>query len=769
MEIKARFYKELFFSKATGYTVALYKSLTPALFPTGDTSRYIKVSGTNLPQKKGVTYELAGEWQKDRKSGKGKYIFAAESFSEILPTGSDGIVKYLQTLDGIGKKMAVRIYAEFGDDVFRILDEEPERLLEVKGLRKKTYEKVRTCWIKNSQGKALFAYLYGFRIPDSAIKEIYETYEEFAMDIVRSEPYSLVDFSGIGFRAADAIARDNGAGILSRPRIVAAMAESVRQAENAGSTCCCWQELYEGTVKLLRTGLTEEEFASYCRESDRLTEKAPLEVLFFKLAQRESARSTSAIAIEKTADDFFYFRKVTCQREKAVATNIRRLNALASSVHVTEEKLDSILDDAVRSATLTARLSPQQKRAVLTALNSNISIITGGPGTGKTFVQKAILYAWEHLNGHTSPLLLAPTGRAAKRMSESTGYPARTIHSALGLYETNDELRTKAHLECDLLIVDEASMLDNTIASILFSSIGRETKVVLVGDDKQLPSVGAGAVLRELLASEVLPTVALTSVFRQASGSSISYNAARMQKGETEMLEDDSFTFIEVSGTDNIVKEVSERYAALAAEYPLTEIVVLSPYRRSTASGVNELNKTLQKVIFPERESTGEFMEGDKVMYTRNENGLTNGDIGVVTSVSKDEDGRLLRVAFDDDEVILDEKDAEHLELAYATTIHKSQGSEYKEVLLIMDPAHSFMLTREIAYTAITRAKLHCFVIGQKKAFEKAVLDARTTDRKSLLRHFLCADSHEAASQFYPKKNTEDGPNSEEQIRFDMN
>ena len=757
MDIKCNFYKQLFFAESTGFTVALYKTASPVLFPAGDTSQYIKVSGTNLPQKKGVDIVLKGEWQKDRKGGAGKYIFACESFEEPLPTEGSGIVKYLQTIDGIGKKMASRIYAEFGEDVFRILDEEPERLLEVKGLRKRTYEKIRTYWIRNSRGKELFAYLYGFKIPDSAIREIYDTYEEFALDVVKSEPYSLMDFAGIGFRNADAIARDNGGGLMSRQRIAAAMAEAIRQTENTGSTCTSWQELLDGTIRLLRTGLSEEERNAYYADASRLTAKAPLEVILFKVAQMEAERPSSGIVIEQADGEFFFFRKLTNQRERAVATNIRRLAALPSSVQVSEERLNSILDDGIKDGVLNARLSPHQKEAVLTALNSNICIITGGPGTGKTFVQKAILYAWETLKGHTSPLLLAPTGRASKRMSESTGYPARTVHSALGLFETNDELRTKARLECDLLIVDEASMLDNTIASILFSSVGAKTKVVLVGDDKQLPSVGAGAVLRELLSADVIPTVALTSVFRQANGSSIAYNAARMQKGETEMLEDESFSFIEVSGTDEIVKAVSEKYAALAAEYPLSEIAVLSPYRRKTESGVNALNKTLQQIIYPDRESDGEFQDGDKVMFTRNENGLTNGDIGIVTGVRKDDGGSLLRVAFGDDEFLLDEKDQEHLELAYATTIHKSQGSEYKVVLLVMDPAHSVMLTKEIAYTALTRARETCFVIGSReKAFNKAIRNARTSDRKSLLAHYLKQ----------PKEITDSQELKEEQLKF---
>lgn len=736
MDLKCRFYKELFFAEDTGYTVALYRPTSPLLSPSGKDLGYVKVTGSHLPETKGVTYCFTGEWAKDSKGGSGKYVFHADTFSEERPEDSAGIVKYLQTIDGIGKKAALRIYAEFGDDVFRVMDEEIERLLSVKGIRKRSYEKIRACWLKKSKGKELFAYLYGFGIADAAITKVYETYEEFALDIVKSEPYSLMDFYGIGFRASDAIARDNGIALAGKQRITAAMYEALRDIESTGSTCCTWPVLFKKTVNLLRARLTEEEHIRYLQEVDQLSEKAPFEVILFKLAQREAEKGVN-IACVNSGGENFYFRRLTYSREKDIARHVKRLAGYPSAVNVSEERLTSILDDAITEGVLTARLSGKQKEAVLMALNNSFSIITGGPGTGKTFVQKALLYAAERL-GIEKPLLLAPTGRAARRMSESTGYPAQTIHSALGIFEATDDMTAaKAEkLECDLLIVDEASMLDTVVAAIMFSSIGRNTKVVLVGDDKQLPSVGAGAVLRELLKSGVLPTTTLKSVFRQAKGSSISYNAARMVAGETEMLEDESFSFVEVTGTENIEKEVRTQYEAFTSEYDISDVAVLSPYRRSTATGVDALNKSLQKVIFPEREGEG-FQEGDKVMFTRNQSGLTNGDIGIVTSVTRDDDGRWIAADFGDQKVILDEKEAQNLELAYATTVHKSQGSEYKVVLLVMDPAHKFLHSKSIVYTALTRAKGTCVCIGSREAFTRSILNDRQTERSSMLATFL--------------------------------
>ena len=757
MNIKARFYKELYYAESTGYTVALYKSLSPALFPDGSQTNYIKVSGMRLPQTKGVSYDLSGEWQKDAKSGRGKYIFLADDARELLPKDSSGIIKYLQTIDGIGKKSAVRIYEEFGDDVFKVLDTRIERLLEVKGIKKRTYEKIRTSWIRKSAGKELFAYLYSFGITDVSITQIYDTYEEFSLDIVRTEPYSLMDFYGIGFKSADAIARDNGIGLLSRQRIAAAMAEAMRSVENTGSTCCTWPELYKETCSLLRKRLTEKELAEYIRESEILSEKAPLEVIFFKLCQRETEKAL-IISSETVDGEVYYFRNVTHTREKDIARHVKRLAGIESRVHVSEERLSQILEGAIAEKVLSARLSGAQKKAVLMALNNNFSIITGGPGTGKTFVQKAILYAAEEL-GIEDPLLLAPTGRAARRMSESTGFPARTIHSALGIYEADEMTHKAERLSCDLLIVDEASMLDTTVAAILFASIGNGTKVVIVGDDKQLPSVGAGAVLRELLSSDTLPVTMLKSVFRQPKGSSISYNAARMIEGETEMLEDESFSFVEVEGTDNIEKEVIAQYGVFTSEYDISDVAVLSPYRRKTATGIDSLNRALQKVIFPER-GDSDFQEGDKVMYTKNANGLTNGDIGIITEIVTEEDGRFIKADFGELSAVFDERDAQNLELAYATTVHKSQGSEYKIVLLVMDKAHSVLHSKEIVYTALTRAKEKCIVIGSRDAFARSITNGKASCRRSLLSHFLKAKKVTNNQKFFLKE--------QEQLEFEV-
>ena len=736
MELKARFLKTLYSSRATGYTVALYKAVSPALFPDGTSAQYIKAAGRNLPKRKGAEYTFSGKWQEDKAAG-AKFIFAADDFSEAAPEGPEETVRYLQGLDGIGAKLALRIYAGFGEDVFRILDSEPERLLTVKGMRAKTLAKMRTSWIKSRKGKDLFTYLYGFQIPERAIREVFDAYEEYAMQIVRSEPYSLTGFSGIGFSSADRIARAQGGGLLCRQRIAAAMEQALRAAESAGSTCCTWQDLYEGSLRLLREDLSGKERKLLSQQMQSAAEKAPLEVLFFRLAQRGAEKASSAIAAEEADGELFFFRKNTLQRERALAKSLKRLSAAPSPVKMTRAMLESILEDGIREGVLTARLSPQQKETVFAALLNSLCIITGGPGTGKTFVLKAILYAWERLRKSAKPLLLAPTGRAAKRMEESSGYPAKTIHSALGIYETEGESRLTALPDCDLLIVDETSMLDNSLAELLFSSAGQGTKVILAGDERQLPSVGAGAVLREVLGSGALPSVRLTQVFRQEKGSSIAYNAARMQRGKQKMLEDESFSFCQAEGSEAIAEEAAKLYAELLKEYPLSEIAVLTPYRRSTATGAEALNRRLQKAAGTAGDGAGEPAAGDKVMFTKNMSGLANGDIGIITSARKHGPKKITCVIFGEEEYILDEQEAEHLELAYACTVHKSQGSEYRVVLLIMDPAHANMHTRQIVYTALTRAKERCIVIGSRKAFSRAVQNETQAERKSLLSYFL--------------------------------
>lgn len=433
----------------------------------------------------------------------------------------------------------------------------------------------------------------------------------------------------------------------------------------------------------------------------------------------------------------YVYRSGSYYEETSIATDINRIlkHGTAKSLNITPGKIAEMQKKASLKGELSGILSDEQCNAVCMALNNPISIITGGPGTGKTMIQKSIINATQKLIPKAKILLAAPTGRAARRMSESTGYPAHTIHSALGIYAGADDQQEVEQLDCDLLLIDEFSMVDSNVARLLFSAIPNKTRVIMVGDKQQLPSVGPGAVLRELIASEVIPVTTLTNVFRQAKGSSIGVNSRRMIVGNTTMFEDESFVFIEKKTSDEIAEAVRELYKKNMDTYGMDEIMVLSPYRRSTSTGVNLLNKELQKLVHDG--DVENFTVNDKVMYTKNDNGLANGDVGFITKIETKDNEHFVTVDFGNGEVVLEDDAIENLDLAYATTIHKSQGSEAKLVIMVSDRSHAYMLRRNLVYTGVTRAKQALIIVGDKKTFLDAILKEETSVRISLLSYFL--------------------------------
>lgn len=751
MKVEAKLYKKLYGSDE--YAVALYKPLSPVTDPGKKTLSYVKVAGRCLLLNEGVRYSITGEWEKDSKTGTA-YIIRASACEEVRPTSGIGIKKYLTTIDGIGKIGADRIYARFGDDTFKVLDRDFDRLREVDGINEKSFNKAKACWIRRTGGKDLHAYLYAFSVSENIITEIFDAYGDLALEIVKREPYSLIDFYGFGFKTADAIARKEKLPLCSEARLKAAITESLKEIENLGSTCGVWSMMQPIVLKLLHQGLSAKERSEFgSAVSDMAAEattaaakraeqagktlpdgfKITLEGILFTICHKKMKKE---LFIDEINGKRYIFRRETALKEMGIAKGLKTLSSAKSSFSADADMghVNAMLKTAAESGALAARLSSNQAEAVKLALENNVCIITGGPGTGKTFVEKAILYALEKSFPGIRSLLLAPTGRAARRMSDSTGRPAYTIHSALGLFGSEGIGKKSAEkLDADVIIIDESSMIDVSLANILFSSIKEGSKVILVGDDKQLPSVGCGSVLRELLASRHVPTVTLKSVFRQAKGSSIGYNASRIIAGDTKMLDDDSFIFMEIEGSNNIAEKARDLYGKYCSEYGPENVTVLTPYRKGdTPTCVNAMNNSLQKSVFPETEREYEtFITGDRVMYTRNENGLTNGDIGTITRITKKGTAVQVTVNFNGEEVQLEKEDMSALELAYATTIHKSQGSEYECVLIIMDPAHKYLHQQNLIYTALTRAKKKAIILGDMESFKHAVIN-KTTDENRL-------------------------------------
>lgn len=742
MELKGKWQRTLY--QKNNFSIALFKASAPFKFPHNDKEQlYFKAKGFDLPLKRNIVCNFSGNWDLSSSDTKKEYIFNVTEYSDIMPTDAAGIMRYLQTLDGIGNKSATALYKAYGNNVFDVFNNNINQILEDQIIRKASFAKLKACWLKkNKKEGELFMYLAKFGVSEKVIMRIYDKYQEFALNLIKKEPYSFTGIYGFGFNTADAIAKDNNDSSdlwkYNTARIKAAIIEVLKTYENggsflnsynkafgtnhqAGNTCMNWADLYKLTQHLLDTEISD-----------------------VKLYKILLSMKEERIMIE---NNNYVFRYETWQRESGIAKNVARLCKFNNhlSKKLTTEDSDYLLNMALAENIINFKLSSEQMNAITTVMNNGFSIITGGPGTGKTAIQKMIIYIEKQFNPDANILLAAPTGRAARKMHESTGYPARTIHSLLGLIGNDFYGSNLTSIDCDLLIVDESSMIDIELANYLFAAIGNDTRIVLVGDDKQLPSVGPGSVLRELIHSNRIPVVTLTHVFRQNTGSyAIGYNAQRIISGKERMLENDTFKFVNAENTMDIVDTVKKLYPEYVAKYGPSDVCVLSPLRRfsshkkHTYSAVENLNMELQKLIFNyENPIKGTFLVNDRVMYTKNDDKLTNGDIGIVTAVNNYDGERVITCDFNGMSVELDGESLDNLELAYAMTIHKSQGSEYKCVFLIVDEKHSIMLKRNIIYTAITRAKQEVVIIGQKDAYIKAISREETTSRLSCLSEFV--------------------------------
>ncbi|MDD2268933.1 MAG: ATP-dependent RecD-like DNA helicase [Eubacteriales bacterium] len=694
------------------YKVVLYTALEELKTPDGKSINTFTVTGNNLPTNPALEYEMAGDWKIWRdKNQKDQWNFDMVEYKEIMPSSKEGIIKYLSTLKGIGKVTATKIYTKFGNKVFDVLESDPDKLLEIPGIRTKSLDKIKTALAEKGAGKELFAYLYSFDISASKIMQIYKKYGNQALENVKKYPYELTEIAGIGFKTADKIAHGNGLPLNSKERIEAGIYEVLTQAENGGPLFkrevtghmyLDWETLTKKLLDLLSVNIPYDRIAKICLEM----------------------KDRKKIFI---GENKYFYRHQSAIAEYGIAKHILRL--LRYEVKQMDHKaLIARLEGALR-----VKIASEQLSAVETGLNSTVSIITGGPGTGKTMIQRMIIEAYSNIRPSGRIVLAAPTGRAARKMSESTGYPASTIHQLLGIYSTeDDEIKSKnddTYVEADLLIIDESSMLDTFLSYRLFSSIRQGTQVVIVGDVDQLPSVGAGCVLRALINSKAIPTVYLTRVYRQKKGSSIAINAARINKGEINLEYDSDFQFHEAKNDEEIIEAIKEMYKSLVTAAGIDNVMVLSPFRQKTETGVDSLNLKLRNLIQPHSESDKKltcgkmsYYLGDKVMQTKNTMELANGDIGYVKSIKNSGDGYYAEITFDGNrEAEYYAEDAADIDLAYATTIHKAQGSESIYVILVVSPEHRLMLKRNLLYTSLTRAREGLRIIGSRTAFEDGI------------------------------------------------
>ena len=672
----------------------------------------VVVTGTFPDLGSGEKLQMEGEWGNHPKYGR---QFKCTSFT-IAVTESENIAEYLSSglFKGIGPKTAEAIVKVFGDDTADILDNHPEifRKAKIKGLPAKKVEAFLAAWQLNRHSRETMLFLYGHGIAGSVAKRLWNQYGQETIAKITENPYLLCEeVWGVGFLKADEIAMKVGIPKDSPKRLQSALMYVLQESSfNEGHVFLPKDTLLEKTFRLLRIPM-EDDDAVY-----------GLIQQFDYLCERERIR--------RVDDDCFY--PPLFRAEQSIADNI--LYRLAGNALPTAGFERSLMDWEHQHK---FAFDPIQRKAIEMALAYRISIITGGPGTGKTTILKGILHLAQKMD--ESVFLAAPTGRAAKRMSDLCGIKARTIHRMLEMdpvtKKFNKNIENK--LPCDLLIVDEFSMVDTWLAAALFEAIHARTRIVLVGDADQLPSVGPGNVLNDLIRCPRIPTTRLQHIFRQAGGNDIADKAAKINQGIVPSpIDGPNFHFIPFEEPEQAKSILADLLATgIRSKIQIdqkTDLQILTPMRKGPL-GVFELNTFLQNLVNPgitRHKIMGvAWSDGDRVMQIKNnyDKNVFNGDIGIIFKVHKGDDK--VTVFYDDKTVEYEGDELEQLSLAYASTIHKSQGSEYPAVVVILDSSHYMMLQRNLLYTAITRAKGHVWVLSAPGAFATAIRNNRSVRR----------------------------------------
>ena len=666
------------------------------------------------------------------------------SYKVIPATDELSLKKYLGSgaIKGLGAVLANRIVNKFGEDTLRIVEEEPERLAEIRGITIRKAMDICEQVEEKKDMRDVMIFLQGYGISPTLSNKIYTMYGQKVYDIIKTNPYKLADdLSGIGFKTADEIARRAGVEVNASIRIKSGMCYALSDASLSGHTYLPKEKLVEKTINLL--GLRDQYLNADGTYNMDLLDNCFTELVLEKKLILKNIEEKDAVFLST-----YYYTELN------IARMLLELNiSTPEDDYIMGVKLDTI------EKLSGVELDDLQRKAVIETQNNGITIITGGPGTGKTTTINAIIQMFEADGLEVS--LAAPTGRAAKRMNEATGHEAKTIHRLLEISggaseETGrDEIDAKFGrneqnpLETDVIIVDEMSMVDTFLVHALLKAITIGTRVVFVGDINQLASVGPGNVLRDIIESEQFSVVRLTKVFRQAGESGIVTNAHKINKGEQVALDNSMGDFLYIE-RENAQMALNATIGLMMSKLPQyveakpMDIQVLTPMRGGIL-GVNSLNEQLQKYINPQDENKREreiagiiFREGDKVMQIKNNyqleweqrseggriydsgTGIFNGDMGIITTINNTTN--TMEVVFDDDRyVIYDSKQAEELELAYAITIHKSQGSEYPAVIMPLVSGVSMLMTRNLLYTGVTRAKKCVCIVGRKETFSAMI------------------------------------------------
>lgn len=726
-----KFVNQLYLNPGNSYTVAEYSTgdldqVPPEAIQSGYGAEVtFHAFGKGLPCLEHVEIEMEGKWKRSEKYG---LQMGVDWFRILIPKSPEGIIGYLSSdlIKGIGPVMAREIVRRFGTDTFRVMEQEPEKLLGIKGITEQRLQTIMESYRDSSGLRELMACLAPYHVTPQKAEKISQHFGIEAVTILQENPYRLCEIKGFGFITVDPIARAS--------------------KQLAPDAC---ERIKASILYVLQKG--SEEGHLYL-ESGYIVDKA-YEILNAGFSADTVKRSQIIMAGNELvikdkileADGTAVYLKAYREAEKAAAIHLVRLLSSPGKTY----KIDRELEAVMAKSQMT--LAKQQEEAVRMAFQSQVSIITGGPGKGKTTIIKIILQIFERLEKDKSVLLCAPTGRARKMLSENTGYPAFTIHKALYIKDDEmDELELDI-LEEDLVIADEFTMADMKLASILFSKIKTGARLILVGDVDQLPSVGPGNVFKELIDSDVIPVTILDEFFRQAKGSNIIWNADMINKNQKKLLYGSDFTFTPAENAYQAAGKIAEIYQEefMKNGGDLDMVQVLSPLRVKTEAGVNALNRRLQEIANPFsmekaewKTGQGLFRVGDRVMQTHNTEEITNGDIGRVKEIGKAKDGGMeMTVDFGDAAKTYQEEDLSILDFAYATSIHKSQGGEFPVVIIPVLTCFWPMLKRNVYYTGITRARLRVHLVGSKKALYMAISNNDTGKRNTLLAMRLRAEA----------------------------
>jgi exodeoxyribonuclease V alpha subunit len=700
-------------NEETGYTVARVA--------TGRSTDLVTVVGPLLGAQPGESLRLQGRWKSHPQYGR---QFQVEAYQTVLPATIQGIRRYLGSglIKGIGPRMAERIVDHFGQATLEVIEQESGRLVEVPGLGPKRTAMIATAWEAQKAIKEVMVFLQGVGVSTSLAVRIYKTYQDEAIDVVRREPYRLAaEVWGIGFKTADQIAQSLGIPHDSPQRVKAGLQFALSEASEDGH---CY--LPEAELVAKATGLlgVDADLTSRCLEELIAEEGVVAEPLPAAVLQGNPVATGRPIWL------------IPFHRAEAALAGglLRLLQAPGDRLAAFQAVEWTVALDWLRR-TMGVTLAPEQAAAVRLALTERVAVLTGGPGCGKSYTVRAIVTLARAKRAKV--LLAAPTGRAAKRLSELAGLEAATLHRLLQLRPGGDAAFDRDHpLDADLVVLDEASMLDVLLANKLVKAVPPGAHLLVVGDVDQLPSVGAGEVLRDLLAAERLPRVRLTHVFRQAQRSGVVTNAHRINTGQLPISHGlpDFFLFAEDDTdlvADLVVDVVANRLPRRFGLDPRRDVQVLCPMHRGSA-GAGALNERLQTTLTPAREGLAErrfggrvYRVGDKVMQIRNNYdkgtaGVFNGSVGVVTALSL-EDAELRVMLDEDEEVAYGFDELDELTHAYAVSIHRAQGSEYPCVVIPLVMGAWLMLQRNLLYTAVTRAKRIVVLIGSRRALAKAV------------------------------------------------